>query len=406
MTQRAESLVCLTTSAEFGGAETSLLTLLGALRRHDPSLAISVVAPASGPLVERCRALDFDAGVLPYPQPLRALGETSGAGIGSAGSARVRFVAQGLRAAAALPRYITGLRSALGERGATVVHSNGLKAHVAAALAKPAGVRLVWHLHDYVRGRPLSMQLLRRLAHRADAIVANSDSVMADARDVLGSSAPLLRIYNAVDLAAFSPAGPRADVDGLARMPRVDGCLRVGLVATFARWKGHQVFIDAISRMRHRHRVRGYIVGGAVYRTPGSQWTLDELRQAAASHGVADEIGFTGHVADVPSVLRALDVLVHASTAPEPFGMAIAEGMACGRAVIAARSGGAAELFEERLDAIGHEPGNAAQLAEALDELVSDSGLRARLGDAARAAACRKFGPDRMAAEFAKVYFG
>jgi glycosyltransferase involved in cell wall biosynthesis len=158
--------------------------------------------------------------------------------------------------------------------------------------------------------------------------------------------------------------------------------------------------------MRHRHRVRGYVVGGPVYQTPGSQWTLDELRQIAASLGVADEIRFTGHLADIPSVLRALDVLVHASTAPEPFGMAIAEGMACGRAVIAARSGGASELLEERLDALGHEPGNAVQLADALDELVSDGALRARLGDAARAAACRKFGADRMAAEFAKVYFG
>ena len=58
-------------------------------------------------------------------------------------------------------------------------------------------------------------------------------------------------------------------------------------------------------------------------------------------------VGFTGHVADVPAALRSLDIVVHASTAPEPFGMVIAEGMASRRAVVAARGGGAAELFED-----------------------------------------------------------
>ena len=41
----------------------------------------------------------------------------------------------------------------------------------------------------------------------------------------------------------------------------------------------------------------------------------------------------------MPAAYRALDVVVHASTRPEPFGLVIAEAMACGRALVAAPDG-------------------------------------------------------------------
>ena len=78
--------------------------------------------------------------------------------------------------------------------------------------------------------------------------------------------------------------------------------------------------------------VRAYIVGDAVYQTEGSQYSLDELRQRARSLGVADRVGFTGFVHTPEATFRALHIVVHASTEPEPFGLVIAEAMACGRA--------------------------------------------------------------------------
>ncbi len=286
------------------------------------------------------------------------------------------------------------------------MHSNGLKAHVSAALAKPRGVRLVWQLHDYVQSRPLSSVLLRRLSHRADAIVANSDSVLADASAVLTEHRGLRRIYNAVDLSRFCPDGPSLNLAALSGLPDEAGRVRIGLVATLARWKGHDVFIDAIAKLTQPDRIRAYIVGGAVYETTGSQRSLDELRRAVAERGLSGVLGFTGHVDDVPGALRGLDIVVHASTAPEPFGMVIAEAMATGRAVVAVRSGGAAELFDDGVTAIGYTAGDAGALAERLDGLVSDAARRATIGAAAREAAQQWFAPERMAAEFREVYRG
>ena len=404
MSGSPQRLVCVATSAAFGGAETSLVTLLGALRKLEPSWEISLVAPAAGPLLESCGTLGVKAFELPYPPALRTLGE-SGAAEGSSGT-RGRFVAQAVRAAATLPGYVSALRRILRECRATVVHSNGLKAHLSAALANPAGTRLVWHLHDYVRSRPMSSRLLRRAVRRADAMVANSESVRTDAIAAFGDAIAIRRVYNAVDLDRFAPQGTTLDLASLAGLPPAEGRVRIGLVATFARWKGQEVFIDAIAKLRTRGRVRAYVVGGPVYETAGSQWSIADLRGRVATSGLEDTVGFTGHVADVPAALRSLDIMVHASTEPEPFGMAIAEAMAAGRAVVAAQSGGAAELFTDGVDAIGHTGGDASDLARRLDELIGNAELRRSLGVAARAAACERFAAPRMAAEFREVYLG
>jgi glycosyltransferase involved in cell wall biosynthesis len=398
------SLVCLTTSAAFGGAETSLLTLLTALSALDRAPRITVVTPGPGPLVERCRALGFAVVELPYPAALNALGESGATAARRAGVNRAAVVFSGLRTALALPGYLKALHRVLRRAGATVVHSNGLKAHVAGALAKPSGTRLVWHLHEYVRSRPLTARLLRLLAWRADAIVANSGSVLSDAAMVFGSRAPLRCIHNAVDPAIFSPEGPPLDLAALSGLPPDRGLVRIGLISTFARWKGHEVFLEAIERLRAHHPVRAYVIGGAVYATAGSQWSPAELQTLAAARGLSGTVGFTGHVEDVPAALRSLDIVVHASTEPEPFGMVIAEGMAARRVVVAARGGGAAELFDDRVSAIGYTPGDAAELAERLEELVVDAGRRDAIAATARSAAIDRFSPERMARAFREAY--
>ncbi len=406
MSARPQSLVCLPTSAAFGGAETRLLTLLTALQTLDRPGRITVVTPGPGPLVARCRALGFGVVELPYPPALNRLGESGATSGRRSGVSRAGLLVQALRTAMALPGYLGSLRQVVRRTNATVVHSNGLKAHVAAALAKPSGTRLIWHLHEYLGNRPVTAALLRLLARRADVIVANSDSVRRDAAAVFGPRASLRCIHNAVDPGVFSPEGPPLDLAALSGLAADDGLVRIGLVSTFARWKGHEVFLDAIARLRAAHPVRAYVSGGAVYETAGSQWSAGELRALAAARGLSDTVGFTGHVDDVPAAFRSLDIVVHASTEPEPFGMVIAEGMASRRTVVAARAGGAAELFDDRVSAVGYTPGDAAELAARLEELVMDAAGRDAIAARARCTAIDRFSPERMARAFREAYAG
>jgi glycosyltransferase involved in cell wall biosynthesis len=150
--------------------------------------------------------------------------------------------------------------------------------------------------------------------------------------------------------------------------------------------------------------VRPYVVGGPLYDTAGSQYTLDELRALAGSLGLDGRVGFPGFAERPAAAFRALDVVVHASTQPEPFGLVIAEAMACGRAVVTSASGGAAELVTNNVDALTHAPGDVAGLAAAIERVTADATLRHRLGDAARARAERSFDPDVFSRAFIDLY--
>jgi glycosyltransferase involved in cell wall biosynthesis len=124
----------------------------------------------------------------------------------------------------------------------------------------------------------------------------------------------------------------------------------------------------------------------------------------AAELGLGDTVVFTGPVDDPAGALRGLDIVVHASTEPEPFGMVIAEAMACGRPVVVALAGGALEIVHDGVDALGHTPGDASELADRLKQLASDPALRKRLGGEARRSAEKRFDRTRLAVELTPLY--
>jgi glycosyltransferase involved in cell wall biosynthesis len=184
------------------------------------------------------------------------------------------------------------------------------------------------------------------------------------------------------------------------------GTVRVGLVATMARWKGHDVFLRAIAELpaSARPRMRAYVIGGAIYPTRGSQVSPDELRASVERLGISDCVGFTGFVDDVAPAIRALDIVVHASTEPEPFGLAIIEAMACGKPVIVSAAGGAAEIAQQCGGAILHPPGDSAVLAGCIDRLICNPSERATLGAAGRASAEKFFRRARLADEIIPIF--
>jgi glycosyltransferase involved in cell wall biosynthesis len=391
----------LSVSPEMGGSEVCLLQLVRGVRRFEPSWQVSVVVPREGPLARRARESGAHAHVLPLPPALARLGESQMRGraaIARHGAALVAAVGS----AAAYTRRLSTLLAGI---GTDLVHSNGFKMHVLGSRAASSSTPLVWHLHEYVSGRRVSRTLLKRHVRHAAAIVANSESVAADLRQVFGTAAPISTIHNAVDLEEFSPDGPVADLDALAGLPPAPaGTVRVGLPATFGRWKGHEPFLRALQRLGPATPVRGYVIGAPLYDTAGSQHTLEELRALAGDLGIAGRVGFTGFLEQPAPALRALDVVVHASTQPEPFGLVIAEGMACGRAVIASAAGGAAELVRDDVDGLTHPPADVDRLSAAIGRCVDDAALRVRLGRQARATALERFDADRFARAFLDLY--
>jgi glycosyltransferase involved in cell wall biosynthesis len=277
--------------------------------------------------------------------------------------------------------------------------------HLLGALAKPSSTLLVWHLHEYLEKRPVTRVLLRVVLARCSLMVAVSRSIAADAREALPPGPPLAVIHNAVDTDVFTPHGPALNLAELSGLPPPPtGVIRVGLVATFAHWKGHEIFLQAAASAGGRHRF--YVVGGPIYATNGSQWSLDELRARVAALGIADRVGFTGFVEDVPAVMRGLDIVVHASTEPEPFGLVILQAMACARPVIVTAVGGARELIAPEETALAVPAGDSTELARAIERLAAEPELRLRLAQAGRANAERHFSHACLATKAMGLYEG
>jgi glycosyltransferase involved in cell wall biosynthesis len=396
------NIVFLSPAGQLGGAEVALYEMLAGLRETHPAWSLRLIVASEGPLASRISSLGIAVDVLPFPPALARLGDWNlGEGI------RPRAMLLARCAGAALPTfaYLRRLRRALLAHAPAVVHTNGLKMHLLGAWAHPRRAAVVWHFHDYAGRRTLMARLLRRSCRRCAVIVANSRSVAEDARSVFGARVKVHPVWNAVDLTRFSPSGPQVDLDALAGLPPAgEGVLRVGLVATFARWKGHETFLKALALLPRSLHVRGYIVGGPIYETEGSQVAMDDLRRQAAMLGLGDRVGFTGFVPDSAAAIRALDLVVHASTDPEPFGLVIAEAMACGKPVVVSQAGGAIELIESGTNALTHPPGDAPALAARIEELARDCRLRQRLGTAGRATAERCFTRTRMALELSPIY--
>jgi glycosyltransferase involved in cell wall biosynthesis len=175
------------------------------------------------------------------------------------------------------------------------------------------------------------------------SLVANSAAVASHLRELGAPPGRLHTIANGIDVGRFHPEGPRVDLR--ARFGWPTSARIVGTVGVLARWKGQEVFLRGARRIADRvPDVRFAVVGGELYRTHGHGDFEARLRALADELGLSGLVGFTGHRDDVPEVLRGLDVVVHASIEPEPFGRVIAEAMACQRPLVWARGGGADEI--------------------------------------------------------------
>ena len=394
-------ILYLSACSQLGGAERVLLDMLASIRAANSEVSLHVVTTEDGPLVSECGALGVEATVVPLPKRVARLGD----------AASEQSLLNVFAAAPSIIAHLLRLRRVIRSFAPDVIHTNGFKLHVLGVFAKPRGAALVWHIHDFVSSRPVMARLLRHLSRFCDLAVANSGAVAADVRSVCTVTQPPTKgisvktIHNAVDLHRFSSTGAAIDVDELAGMrPSVPDTIRIGLIATLARWKGHETFLRAISLLPRHLPVHGYIIGDAIYQTDGSQHSLGELRALAEKLGVADRVGFTGFIDDTASAMRALDIVVHASIAREPFGMVIAEAAACGKSIIASENAGATELMHDGFDFVCHDAGDPLSLAVQITHLAADEKLRNRLGVSARATAERVFDRARLATELLPLY--
>lgn len=354
----------LSTAAEVGGGNRSLLTLAAGLQAR--GVHVSATCPAEGRFPEECRAIGVQCSTGAYPEPSWSN-------------------------PAALWREQRDWAAQLKEGHVDIVHANDPASGRAFALAcRSAKVPMVCHVR-FGMTPELTQWVFRKLP-KPRVFIFNSQAL----RDELAAdfdahlSGPRREVVpNAVDIEKFFP-----DPDpGMRR--------RVGILANLIPVKGHEDFL----RMARVLVEQGYedvefrIIGKEIHGTDYG----DVLRQRSRELGLDHVVDFAGYRDDVPAALNELDVLVCASHV-EPFGRSLIEAMSCALPVVATRVGGIPEVVEHGVTGTLVPPQSPGALAGAVAALLDDEALRTAMGAAGRKRAHSLFGVDVHVDRILEIY--
>ena len=369
-------------SSGFGGSTVGLARLVGGLDRARWTPLVAVAHESQRAYLQR-QGLGPDGatvGVVAPPVP-------SGTRLGTALS---------------LARYVRRLRAFSRGLGVELVHGNNAVSINAGAVLLARWLRVPCVVKQ--RGFEWASPLNRRLVSMVDVFLPDSEAVCDRLRGLGATDDRIHVTYCALDPDEFVPDKSRDVLRERLDLTAFAGSSSlVGMVGCLVDWKGHDVLLDAVARLRGDGRdVRAVLVGDTPTGAP-DPWSRS-LRQRAERPDLRGRVMFAGHHDDVAPWLGALDVCVHASTAPEPFGTVCAEALAAAVPLVAARDGGPPEYVLDGETGLLHTPGDAADLARAIARLLDDSGLARRMAAAGRALVRTRFSTPTHVAATTAVY--
>lgn len=192
--------------------------------------------------------------------------------------------------------------------------------------------------------------------------------------------------------------GSGVDVERLMPLPEPAGPVTVGFVGRLLDDKGVRTLVAAERLLRERGRpIKLLLAGEADPANPAS------IPAVEIEGWRADGIGVLGPVADIRQVWKAAHIAVLPSRR-EGLPMSLLEAAACGRAIVATDVPGCREIAREGVNALLVPPDDPQALADALEKLAADPGLRLRFAAAGRKMAEKEFSTARIGRDILALY--
>jgi glycosyltransferase involved in cell wall biosynthesis len=340
-------------TAELGGAELCLLEFVTSATGRE-LIGAKVVLFADGPLLGRLKAAGVAADIDGASKAVLAVRRD--AGIASLGSVLTSIAGQAVRLSRLARRF-------------DLIYANSQKAFVVGSLAAALARKpLIWHLHDILTAEHFGgtqRALVVFLANRfATVVVANSNATAEAFVASGGRRSKLAVVYNGVDPKMFGDRDPAECRGALRRELNISGdAFVVGCFSRLAHWKGQHVLLRALAAVKSVHAI---LVGSPLF---GEEAYAEGLRRTVTELGLQDRVHFLGFRPDIADLLLGVDVAVHCSVSPEPFGRVIIEAMLARKPVIASATGGASEIVTNEVNALVVPSGDASALAQAIERL-------------------------------------
>jgi glycosyltransferase involved in cell wall biosynthesis len=301
-----------------------------------------------------------------------------------------RLLAEEIPAALALARVIRRERP-------DVLHlGNGIRANFDGILA---GVLTRTPIVCHVKGFEKYGARERWASRRTTTLVCMTRAILAHCHQHRVCAPDERVVYDAVDEAWLQPRRTATDIRRQIGVPEGVPC--VGIAGNIQEWKGQRMLVEALGRLDTATPVHAVIAGG-VHRA-GEAYAAT-VRERVGALGLKQRVHFAGFREDIPDVMNAWDVVVHASVRPEPFGRVILEGMLLGKPVIATAAGGVPELIDHGRTGFLVPPGDVEALAECLRRLLAAPEEGRAIGARARSWAREQFSLSRHVAEMSEIY--
>ena len=209
-------------------------------------------------------------------------------------------------------------------------------------------------------------------------------------------------VLNGVDVSRF--AGGK-DPQSRARFLKEKGLpsegLLVGSIGELRTLKRHDDFLKAAAIVAEEIPDSHFVIAGVDTSAAGE--VRKELEKLVSALGLGKRVHFLGWLDDAEQLLAALDVFVSASET-ESFGLAIAEAMAAGTAVVATATEGAQEVIDEGTTGLRVPIGDVKALARSIKNLLLDESRRVEMGARGRQAVMERFSLERMVDMIENIY--
>ena len=283
-----------------------------------------------------------------------------------------------------------------------VVVSCTNKDHFCAGYAcQQAGVPSVWWINDVVSPEFFSWPVrvaFRWQARRAAQLTPVSDYAGDALRREGIPPGRITRVHNGLPLSRYQPQ-PRGFLRRhLSIAPEQP---MIGMVGRVAPWKGQRFFLELARAWAGAGQAGHFIVMGKTFNE--DQAFESDLRRWVDTQGLTGRVHFAAFQENLVAALSDLDVVVHASLRPEPFGRVIIEAMAVGVPVIAARAGGVPEIIEDRQNGWLAAPGDLKEYLAALRQRFEDEQLTRQICAAAGRVVRERFTIERVLDQFEAV---
>jgi glycosyltransferase involved in cell wall biosynthesis len=295
------------------------------------------------------------------------------------------------------PRAVPDITRHIRHYGIEAVHSHEFAPSVFGAIACRLTRRphvITMHSNLYFAGAWRRRMAFRWAARHSTAVVAVSRDTANDAERLLRLEAGSVRV---IPNGIASAPGRRDTVR--RELGLSDDDLLVIALGNVSPRKAHILLLRALIQLRQRRPELSWHLAIA----GNDQGSAAELRETAAAQGVASRFHLLGHRSDTEDLLAATDVFAMSSL-HEGMPLAIMEAMFAGKAIISSAAGGISEMLAEGVDGLLTPVGDAEAMSRGLERLLSDAGLRDRLGAAARLRAARQFGIAPMVDAYMELY--